>query len=292
MHAFKYKDKGKDFPSFPWPKPTSGMYTDRSHILMALLALCLALGSCRHKPTMQEMGVVLDTLKAESHAALIADSAGSPQCAVNIELITFGNKEYSAINDSLLRSGILTPEYLSLTDIHMTPQAAVDSFIQRYTNDYREFFTGIFSDEGADEAATIGYTVTTSIEEGNDSILNYKALISNRQGAITTEYTRCLNIDLGSKRILELSDIFVPGSEKGLQEAITSRLVKQTGCKSPEGLREAGFFVNSEAYAPNNFIIGDKAVTFVYVAGEIADRSKGEIQVEVKYSDVKNLLKR
>ena len=68
--------------------------------------------------------------------------------------------------------------------------------------------------------------------------------------------------------------------------------MKQTGCKTPEGLREAGFFVNIEAYAPNNFILGDKVITFVYVAGEIADRSKGEIQVEVKYSDVKDLLKR
>lgn len=259
---------------------------------MALLALCLALGSCHHKPTMQEMGVVLDTLKAESHAALVVDSAGSPQCHVSIELITFGNKEYSAINDSLLRSGILSPEYLSLTDMHMTPKAAVDSFIQRYTSDYREFFTGIFSDEGDNKAATIGYTLTTSIEEGKDSVLIYKALISIRQGAITTDYTRCVNIDLGSKRIIELSDIFVPGSENGLQEAIISRLVKQTGCKTPEGLHEAGFFVNSEAYAPNNFILGDKAITFVYVAGEIADRSKGEIQVEVKYSDVSNLMTR
>ena len=72
---------------------------------------------------MQEMGVVLDTLKAENHTALLEDSAGSPQCHVKVELITFGNKEYSSINDSLLRSGILSPDYLSLSDIHMTPQA-------------------------------------------------------------------------------------------------------------------------------------------------------------------------
>jgi hypothetical protein len=30
----------------------------------------------------------------------------------------------------------------------------------------------------------------------------------------------------------------------------------------------------------------------VYVPGEIADRDKGEIRVEVKYSNIKNLLKR
>lgn len=259
---------------------------------MAILAMCLALGSCRHKPTLQEMGVVLDTLKAESQAALVVDSAGSPQCHVSIDLILFANKEYLSLNDSLLRCGILSPEYLSLTDIHLTPQAAIDSFIQRYTNDYREFFSGIFSDEGDNESATIGYQLNTSIEEGKDSILIYKANISNRQGAITTDYARCVNIDLGRKRLIALSDIFVPGSEKGLQEAIVSRLVSQTGVKTADALRAAGFFVNSEAYAPNNFILGEKAITFVFVPGEIADRSKGEIQVEVKYSDVSNLMKR
>ena len=40
----------------------------------------------------------------------------------------------------------------------------------------------------------------------------------------------------------------------------------------------------------DDFIIGEKAITFVYVEGEIADRSKGEIQVEVKFSDVSNLM--
>lgn len=268
------------------------MYTDRSHLLTAFLALCLALGSCRHKPTLQEMGVVLDTLQAESHAALFVDSASSPQCHLAINLITFANKQYASINDSLLRCGILSPEYLSLTDMHLSPKAAVDSFILRYTNDYREFYSGIYCDEGDIEAATIGYTLNTSIEAGKDSILTYKALINNRQGTITTDYTRCVNIDLGSKRLLGLSDIFVPGSENGLQEAIVARLIKQTGCKTKEDLHHAGFFINSEAYAPNNFILGEKAITFVYVAGEIADRSKGEIQVEVKYSDVSNLLKR
>ena len=267
------------------------MYTDR-RLIPLLVALCLALGSCRHKPTMREMGVLLDTLTAERHTALVPDSAGSPHCNVDIQLITFANKEYAPLNDSLLRCGILSPEYLSLTDTHIAPREAVDSFIKRYTNDYREFFTGIYDDEGDTEAATIGYHLSTSIEEGKDSILTYKAHITNRQGAITTDYTRCVNIDLNHKRLVALSDIFVPGAETGLQNAITERLVNQVGCKTPQGLRDAGFFVNSEPYATNNFIIGEKAITFVYVEGEIADRSKGEIQVEVKFSDVSNLMKR
>ena len=263
----------------------------RPFLLTAVLTLCLALGSCHHKPTLQEMGVVLDTLTAETNAALWPDSANSPQCQVSMELITFSNKEYSPLNDSLIRCGILSPEYLSLTTTPLTPRQAVDSFISRYTSDYREFYSGIYSDEG-DSAATIGYSLRTSIEEGRDSILAYKARIINRQGSISTEYTRCVNIDLGKKSLLKLEDVFVPGATKGLEEAITDKLVKQTDSKSVTGLREAGFFVNSDVYPTGNFILGDKSITFVYVAGEIADRDKGEIMVEVKYSDIRNLMKR
>ena len=59
-----------------------------------------------------------------------------------------------------------------------------------------------------------------------------------------------------------------------------------------EELRAAGFFNGIDIYPTSNFLLGQNAITFVYVAGEIADREKGEIQVEVKYSKVKHLLKR
>lgn len=260
--------------------------------LVTLLAIAVwTVSACKHKPTMREMGIVVDTLKAQTSTPL-TDSIPSPQCSVDLEVIYITNKEYAQVNDSLLRSGILSPEYLSLTDKKITPQAAIDSFIHRYEDDYKAFYTGIFTDESDIAGATIGYTLKTSIEEGRDSTLCYKALITQRQGSITTSYTLCRNIDLPRKRLLRLDDIFVHGYEKGLSEAIADQLMRQSGHKTLEALRESGFFVNSDIYATPNFILGDKSITFVYVAGEIADRSRGEIQVEVKYSTIKRLMKR
>ena len=102
----------------------------------------------------------------------------------------------------------------------------------------------------------------------------------------------CRNIDLAHKRLLTLDDLFVHGAERGLSEAITRQLMRQTANKTEAQLREAGYFINVEPYPTSNFILGDKSITFVYVAGEIADRDRGEIQVEVKYSEIKRLLKR
>ena len=247
--------------------------------------------SCRHHPTMREMGIVLDTLKATGGAA-ITDSVTTPRCSVDIELITLANEEYAPLCDSLLRSGILSPEYLSLTNRHIPPQEAVDSFIKRYCNDYRTFYTGLFTDEGDTATASIGFKLRTDIHEGLDSTLAYQAHITNRQGAVTTEYTVCRNLDLPRKRIMHLKDIFVPGYEKGLSEVIATQLMKQSANKNMAELHSAGFFNGTDVYPTNNFLLDNHAITFIYVPGEIADRKKGEIQVEVKLSKVKHLLKR
>ena len=250
------------------------------------------LPSCHHKPTMSEMGVTLDTLSVKHTAQLVPDSAGSPCCSVDLSFITFTNPEHAAINDSILRSGILSPEYLSLKRAHISPKAAVDSFVKRYTADYRDYYSGIYTDEADSSVVTIGYTLDTDIMEGLDSVLVYKAHIANRQGDILTDYTKYLNISIKHKRILHLGNIFVHSYEDALSEAIVAQLMSQSGNKSIEQLHEAGFFVNTAPYATENFILGDNSITFVYVAGEIADRDKGEIQVELKYSTVNNLLKR
>ena len=268
------------------------MYKNRTLFWLALpLLFVLTTIGCKHKPTMQEMGVVLDTLVADT-TAVLSDSATQARCQISLQLLTFANKEYLSLNDSLLHADILSPDYLSLSGKHFSPREAVDSFVRRYVEDYREFYSGIYADEANAEAASISYKATATLEEGKDSILNYVAQISNSQGSVSTDYRVCLNLDLPTKRILRLEDVFVHGAEKGLADAITAKLQSQASVKSLEELRQAGFFVNSEPYATQNFILKDRTTTFVYVMGEIADRSKGEIEVEVKNADIKPLFKR
>ena len=89
---------------------------------------------CHHKPTVQELGIVLDTLRADTIAAL-SDSAAQPHCEVHLQLLTFADKKYAPLNDSLLHSDILSPQYLSLGSKVFIPKEAVDSFIQRYIED-------------------------------------------------------------------------------------------------------------------------------------------------------------
>ena len=174
----------------------------------------------------------------------------------------------------------------------MPVRTAVDSFITRYIQDYRDFYSGIYNDELDSNNAFLEFKLSTSIMEGTDSTLVYQAHQSNKQGDVTTEFNKFVNIDLRHKRLLTLDDIFVHGYEKALNDAICQKLLKQTGNKNESQLHQSGFFTNIPIYATNNFKLEDKSITFVYVMGEIADRDKGEIQVEVNYSDIKALFKR
>ena len=132
------------------------MYMIRKFMISFLgtaLVMSMIVG-CHHKPTVQELGIVLDTLRADTVAAL-SDSAAQPHCEVHLQLLTFADKKYAPLNDSLLHSDILSPQYLSLGNKVFTPKEAVDSFIQRYIEYYRSFFAGIYIDEPTVEAATI-----------------------------------------------------------------------------------------------------------------------------------------
>ena len=60
---------------------------------------------CKHHPTMKEMGVVLDTLAIDTTATL-SDSAQQAHCSVSLQLLTFANKEYAPLNDSLLHLAV------------------------------------------------------------------------------------------------------------------------------------------------------------------------------------------
>ena len=47
-----------------------------------------------------------------------------------------------------------------------------------------------------------------------------------------------------------------------------------------------------DVYAPDNFIIGDDDITFIYSPDEIASHAEGEIRVEISNDDLKPLMRK
>ena len=262
-------------------------------ILCAILtAIILLTGSCKHQSVVEKLGLRFDTIHVESTTMLV-DSGASPHCQVNIDLIVVKGDEYRQLTDSLLRSGVLQPDYLSLTTRSFTPREALDTFLIRYASDYREFYGGLMTEDTTEaniSSLTLSYQLTTEIEEGRDDVLCHISHVSKSEGNLTTNYTVVNNMDMAKQKLLHLDDIFVPGYQNGLNEAILKSLEDMTGIKGLNNLRQEGYFVSTDVYATNNFKLGDDYITFIYMPSEIADREKGEIAVNVKYAAIKRLL--
>ena len=57
-------------------------------------------------------------------------------------------------------------------------------------------------------------------------------------------------------------------------------------------LLEVGVFDGIDVYATDNFIMGEKNMTFIYVEDEIAPHSMGEIRVVLDYGELNGIMKR
>ena len=259
-------------------------------IALMLLAILVLFGGCKRRSIITEMGLGFDTLRTDT-TALLVDSTVSPRSTVHIELVTLRGDAYRQLTDSLLRSGVLQPDYLSLTTQSLTPKECVDSFMRHYVDDYREFYGNLFTEENDTSSLSIGYDLRTEIEEGRGDVLCHISHVTRREGKLSTTYTLVRNMDMKGNRILNMDDVFVAGYANALNEAIQNKLMDMAGVKSMNALREAGYFVNSEVYATSNFMLGEKKLSLIYVTGEIADRAKGEIRVDISYGDLKSILK-
>ena len=255
-----------------------------------LLALAITLSNCKdHVKTRRQAGLEFDSISIDTAITLTGDK-NAPICALKLDLKMAKGSHADQINDSLLRSGLLVPDYLSLSNMKLTPKEAIDSFITCYFNDYREFYAPIYQKEANKAYGQQLFEVTTSVQGGKEGVTNYIANISIISGEQHTEYTLVKNIEEKSGRLLTLNDIFIKGHDKEIGETILKALANQEGMDTEELLGE-GFFASGDAYPSKNFILDDDGITFIYISGEIANRLKGEIQVFVKYSKLHKWMK-
>lgn len=237
--------------------------------------------------------ISFDSIKLDSTVSLTEDTAG-PRCHVELCITYAKGKNAEQINDSIIRSGILSPDYFSITSQKITIPQAVDSFVTRYLSEYKKDYGELYkSDKEHSASYNCEYIVNTNVEQQSDKYYTYIANIYNYGGgAHGSSITIIKNIDAETGKIVTLKDLFVPGYEHELNQLIIKDLCKQFNAKDLKDLNDKTVFMGMDVYASENFIIGKKSITFVYSPDEIAYHAAGEIRVEISNSDLKDLLKK
>ena len=232
--------------------------------------------------------VVVDT------TAMLTDDAHGPKAEIHLNIKYASGKKASNVNDSLIGCGLLSPDYLAVEkDKSMTVPEAVRLFVRRYVADYVKDYGALYAKDKEHGASyNLQYSCNTSVAMPLSGIVNYVAEVySFAGGAHGMNITIAKNFDAATGKMMKLSDVFVPGYEEGLKELIVKELCAKLDAKDLEQLQQKGVFVGMEPYVPDNFIVGDGQVTFVYCDTEIAPHAVGELRVDLKGGEVKKLMK-
>ncbi len=239
-------------------------------------------------------GISFDSIVVDTTVQLIGDGSKSPECRIRLSMqYAKGDKRAALMNDSLLHSGLLVPDYLALGNEQLDFSHAVDSFVSRYAADYQRDYAPLYRQDQQNEASyNAEYRVTTRTQNGRDNVVCYLAdVYTYGGGAHGNRQTIVKNINVETGHVMTLHDVFAPGFEQGLCEEIMKRLCKAYDAKGIEGLRQQGILVGIDLYPTDNFVLGKDEITFIYVEDEIAPHATGEIKVVIPYSDLDHILK-
>lgn len=262
-------------------------------IVFSVLSIICSCGGASESERKSADSIKFDSIKVDSALFLTEDTAG-PRCHVSLCITYAIGKNAEHINDSIIRSGILCPDYFSITSEKISVKEAADSFVTKYLNDYKNDYGELYkADKTHANSYNCEYIVKTYISQESEQYYTYIANIySYGGGAHGNSIVITKNIDANNGKIVSLKDIFVPGYESELNELIVNNLCKMYKVKDLKGLNEKTIFMGIDVYPSDNFIIDDNGITFIYSPDEIAYHAAGEIRVTISNSELEDLFKK
>ena len=229
---------------------------------------------------------------ADKQVPLCGDK-DSPRCSVHLEMHYAENAGDSQTATEI--NNAIEQHLLEMSDLTM--QQAADSFAAQYAASYRRNLLPLYREDKGDPDKCpwyeYRYSIDTETAEGREGVAVYKATVDYYEGgAHGINQLLTMNFDTQSGRLLRLQDVFVAGYEHRLNELLTDALLKQTDCKSLDELRQKGYLYSMDMFAPENFVLGEDGITFVYNPYEIASYSVGKTELTIDYVDLEEILKK
>lgn len=260
-------------------------YSTPLFLYMAVLVACLA--SCGDKGSQ----IDFDTVNVERKVALTKD-ADSPQCSVKMSIAyakDSNGKVAKTINNAIQQKLFYAQG--------MTVKQAAEMFADKYTAEYVKSLAPLYREDRADTAKhawyRYTYNVNTETRQGRDGVTLYIINLDYYEGgAHGVSQQTTINFDTKTGKAMTLADVFVPGYKARLNEALLKALEDKVGAKDVKELHDNDYLYSMDMFAPENFLLGDDGITFIYNIYEIAPYSKGKTELTLDYSDINDLLKK
>lgn len=260
-------------------------YTIYIFIIMSIL--CVGVSSCKKQHELRHINNI-KVIKVNKFAHL-TESTGSPKCSIEISV------SYIDENDSIAKkiNGIICKQLFGIGDMEL--KQATDSFVAKYIHDYKNSLISFYKEDNNDQSKQswyeYWYKINTDIRLDKDEIITYiitKEIFEG--GAHSIKTTTVMNFASKTGDIVKLGDILIPGYEKHLNGQLLEQLKKETGASDIYALRDKGYLHSSDIFIPENFIIGNKGITFIYNPYEIAPYEMGTTELSIEYDNIDNII--
>ena len=259
--------------------------------LLTLAVAAMFLSACGGKGSGIFGGSGFDLAEAKvTKAVPIVDQNGAPKCQINLQVkYVKGDDERARTVNNAIEERLFMFE-------NLTMQQAVDSFANFYTSEYKKNMAPLYREDVDNDTKhawyEYRYEIETETEEGKDDCLVYIVELSMYEGgAHGIEQKLAMNFDEKTGKQITYDDLFVQGYDHRLREMLLEKLKKHTNTHSLEELQEEGYLFSMDIYAPQNFILDDDGITFIYNPYEIAAYAKGRTELTLSYAELKAIMK-
>lgn len=256
------------------------------HFIAAVVAATMI--ACGGEGGGEQIG--FETVKVERSVG-ITNENDAPQCTVSLQLAAAKGEpteRTKAVNETIAQQ-LLGIEGVGLKE-------AADSFANKYTADYRRNMAPLYREDRGDAAKRAWYeyhyNITSETKAGRSGVTVYTATVDYYEGGVHGITQRLLmNFDNRTGQMLTLDDVFVPGYRQTLCDLLLKALLKKTETENVDELRAKGYLYATDIFAPENFELGEDAVTFVYNHYEIAPYDAGQVELVIDNDELKDIWK-
>ena len=237
--------------------------------ILGLLFSAILLAGCGNRGSVKPISNSFDSIVIDTTAKL----GNGDVCKIHLKMHLFKGKNAAALNDSLLRMGILQPDYMAISYEPLRPKSALSAFVRRLVADEAMVFKRIRSREPNTQPLLYELSCDTEVLPGAGKGIIYIAHLRTADNTGSPlEWLVIRNIAPNGHWI-QLQDIYNEKDRGLLPGEILQQLADNLNLEDTTAVRAAGYFVGINAYATDNFMLFDDSVRFVYVPGDISQKA-------------------
>lgn len=283
------------------------MNMKKKELILASLIACAGAGTmltgCYTGENVGE-GTV-NVCRADTTIYLDNSGKSSPACHIKLDFMYLNPySEKDSVSEAVNHT--LKQMYFGELYARLTPKTFIDSITNSLIKDYRrdvmEYYRTDLENgvrpEDMPQWYNYDFEITSELEKGRDSVWNYKVITyQNTGGAHPNTWAKWVNIDSRDGHVISREEVFRNADTPLLRQLILKKIIEASNERLEtdtitclEGLRANGVLLDEEVFIPENFLLTDNGMTFLYNPYEIAPYFMGSFELNVSDEETESCL--